>query len=92
MHGSLVPSHGVSKEFVQVMESGATAVAAGTGFSMVLKEDDSVWAMGRNTKGQLGDGAMTSTNSFSLVQMIPLAIFHIMLVLNGNRCQHAVEG
>jgi alpha-tubulin suppressor-like RCC1 family protein len=32
------------------------AVAAGSGFSLALKDDGTVWAWGSNTEGQLGDG------------------------------------
>ena len=43
---------------VQVM-SGATAVAAGSNHSLVLKSDGTVWSFGNNAYGQLG----TSTNN-----------------------------
>jgi alpha-tubulin suppressor-like RCC1 family protein len=36
--------------------SGVVAVAAGTAFSLFLKADGSLWGMGRNDQGQLGDG------------------------------------
>jgi alpha-tubulin suppressor-like RCC1 family protein len=35
---------------------GVTAVAAGDGFTLFLKSDGSLWAMGNNESGQLGDG------------------------------------
>ena len=42
----------------------AVAVAAGDMHSIVLKQDGSVWAAGRNDNGQLGDGSKTDRNSF----------------------------
>ena len=36
--------------------SDVTAIAAGNGYNMMLDKDGSVWATGKNDKGQLGDG------------------------------------
>ena len=44
---------------------------------MVLKQDDSVWATGRNTDGQLGDGSTTSRRSF------------VQVISNGAKALHA---
>ncbi len=35
----------------------------GTGFSIALKKDGTVWAWGVNTSGQLGDGTMSNRNA-----------------------------
>jgi uncharacterized repeat protein (TIGR02543 family) len=40
----------------QIMTDGVQAVAAGSGHSLILKADGSLWAMGGNSYGQLGDG------------------------------------
>jgi len=39
-----------------------TKVAAGTYYSLFLKSDGSLWAMGYNASGQLGDGTFNNTN------------------------------
>ena len=46
-----------SKTFVQVIviADGVKAIAAGAFHSMILKQDDSIWATGSNAHGQLGD-------------------------------------
>ncbi len=38
------------------------AIAAGEDHSLFLKSDGSLWAMGDNEFGQLGDGTLNSTN------------------------------
>ena len=51
--------------FVKVFSGGAIAVAAGGadgGHSMVLKQDGSVWATGKNMYGQLGDTTNAGRN------------------------------
>jgi alpha-tubulin suppressor-like RCC1 family protein len=40
----------------QIVSSNVTAVAAGSDFSLFLKSDGSLWAMGEDFFGQLGDG------------------------------------
>ncbi|MBF0523214.1 MAG: filamentous hemagglutinin N-terminal domain-containing protein, partial [Candidatus Omnitrophica bacterium] len=39
--------------------SGITGISAGSGFSIALKSDGTVYAWGLNTSGQLGDGTVT---------------------------------
>lgn len=50
--------------------SGAVAVAAGAGFSLVLRSDGSVLASGRNDHGQLGDGTTVSRQSAAPVPAV----------------------
>jgi hypothetical protein len=42
--------------------SNVTAIAAGMSYSLFLKSDGSLWAMGWNQSGQLGDGTYNTTN------------------------------
>ena len=44
------------------MASNVTAIAAGDYHSLFLKSDGSLWAMGWNDYGQLGDGTINNTN------------------------------
>jgi alpha-tubulin suppressor-like RCC1 family protein len=45
----------------------ATTIAAGGSTSLFLKSDGSLWAMGLNATGQLGDGTTTATNRPELI-------------------------
>ena len=46
----------------QIMSSNVMAIAAGSNHSLFLKNDGSLWAMGANYSGQLGDGTFNTTN------------------------------
>ncbi len=46
----------------QIVASGVTAIAGGTRHSLFLKSDGSLWAMGDNEYGQLGDGTTNNIN------------------------------
>ena len=53
---------------LQAVTSGAqpvTKIAAGYGHSLFLKSDGSLWAMGYNYDGQLGDGTTDSGNYYT---------------------------
>ena len=79
-------STSLSNSFVQVIESGAVAAAAGDGHSLVLKQGGYVWATGQNSKGQLGDGTVVSKDEFFFVKRIARAMavavggYHSMLL------------
>ena len=72
-----ISAHGIiySKNFVRVVSSGATAVAAGNAFGMALKQDGSVLAMGDNNRCQLGTARkdIENENVFFFVQIIARA-------------------
>ena len=63
-------SRGVGKYFLKVIESDAIAVAAGYAHGIVLKQDGSVWATGRNYRGQLGTGTQERVDTFVCVKML----------------------
>src|SRR5208282_5740187 len=46
----------------QIVANGVTAIAAGAYHSLFLKSDGSLWAMGANESGELGDGTYNTTN------------------------------
>ena len=46
----------------QIVASGVTAIAAGQDHSLFLKSDGSLWTMGDNVEGELGDGSFNNTN------------------------------
>ena len=56
------------------MEDSAIAAAAGNSFSMIVKKDGTVWGMGRNHHGQIGDGSTQRKGEVVFAQMIPGAI------------------
>lgn len=46
----------------QIVASDVTTIAAGFNHSLFLKSDGSLWGMGRNYDGELGDGTRSDTN------------------------------
>jgi len=50
-----------------IVASNVTAIAAGFNHSLFLKSDGSLWGMGANNYGQLGDGTYNSTNRPELI-------------------------
>ena len=49
---------------MQVISSGVTTVTAGNYYSIALMQDGGVWAMGKNSAGQHGDGTLSSKSDF----------------------------
>ena len=44
---------------IKIVESNVRAIALGHAHSLFLKTDGSLWGMGQNGSGQLGDGTTT---------------------------------
>ena len=51
----------------QIVTGNVTAIAAGENHSLVLKSDGSLWAMGYNGDGELGDGTYNNTSLPELI-------------------------
>jgi regulator of chromosome condensation (RCC1) repeat-containing protein/Regulator of Chromosome Condensation (RCC1) repeat protein len=71
-----------------IVGSGVTAIAAGGSFSLLIKSDGSLWGMGWNGNGELGDGTLNNTNLPELIVAGPMNIASISLagtnlMLNG---------
>jgi alpha-tubulin suppressor-like RCC1 family protein len=61
-----VPPYGTNQP-EQIVASNVTAIAAGDNFSLFVKSDGSLWAMGINNAGQLGDGTYNNNNFPELI-------------------------
>jgi alpha-tubulin suppressor-like RCC1 family protein len=46
----------------QIVASNVTAIAGGSDHSLFLKRDSSLWAMGLNSYGELGNGSHFNAN------------------------------
>ncbi len=83
------PNYGTNQP-EQIVASNVTAIAAGGYFSLFLKSDGSLWAMGDNGAGQLGDGTYNTTNRpeeivASNVTAIAAGYYHsLFLKRNGS--------
>ena len=56
----------------QIVAGGVTAIEAGDNHSLFVKSDGSLWVMGDNTAGQLGDGTYNRTNR--PIQVVPSGV------------------
>jgi alpha-tubulin suppressor-like RCC1 family protein len=54
----------IASQPVEIVPNDVTAVAMGYGHSLFLKSDGSLWAMGLNDAGQLGDGTSAPAPQF----------------------------
>jgi len=54
---------------IQIVPSGVVSASAGANHSFFVKTDGSLWGMGYNSSGQLGDGS--TTNRLTAVQVLP---------------------
>jgi alpha-tubulin suppressor-like RCC1 family protein len=61
VYNTLAP-YGTNQPQHIITTNAVTAIAAGDLFSLLVKSDGSLWAMGDNTYGQLGNGTFNQTN------------------------------
>jgi alpha-tubulin suppressor-like RCC1 family protein len=71
--------------------SGATALAAGDGHSLIIRQNGTVWATGLNGVGQLGLGNTTSRSSFTQIPGLNATAIacgenHSLAVLQSGSC------
>jgi len=69
----------------QIVSSNVTAISAGSYHSLFLKNDGSLWGMGDNQNGQLGDGTITVNYPYGT--NLPEQIITIPLGFNQIGCQ-----
>jgi alpha-tubulin suppressor-like RCC1 family protein len=73
---------------IQIFGSGVSDMAVGLHHSMILKSDGSLWGMGLNAHGQLGD--TTTTNHLSPVQItigvskVTCGYYHTLFIKNNG--------
>ncbi len=76
----------------QIVAGGVTAIATGPGaaHSLFLRSDGSLWAMGYNEQGQLGDGTYISTNrpeqivASNVTAIAAGTLFSLFLKIDGS--------
>jgi alpha-tubulin suppressor-like RCC1 family protein len=67
----------------QIVASNVTAIAAGTDYSLFLKSDGSLWAMGDNQNGQLGDGTYTRVSPYGTNQPEQIVASNVTAIATG---------
>ncbi len=86
----LPPSVIVTTNFpAQIVASGVADISAGDFHNLFIKSDGSLWAMGRNDFGELGDGTYLSTNVpkqvvASGVTNLAAGFFHSLFLKNDG--------
>jgi alpha-tubulin suppressor-like RCC1 family protein len=70
--------------------SSVTAIAAGSGHTVALRSDLTVWAWGNNSNGQLGDGTVISRSA--PVQVPVSGLTNITAIAAGNGYSVALRG
>jgi alpha-tubulin suppressor-like RCC1 family protein len=70
----------------QVPIDNVVAISAGTGVSLILRSDGSVWAWGQNIHGALGDGTTTSTVHNNLTPVRVIGLDDVTAIYAGDSC------
>ena len=69
---------------VQIVASNVTAIAAGGRHSLLLKGDGSVWAMGNNEFGQLGDGTYNDSTYYLTNRPKEIVASNVVAIAGGT--------
>jgi alpha-tubulin suppressor-like RCC1 family protein len=73
--GDGITTFAYTNRLEQIISSNVVAIAAGQYHNLFLKNDGSLWTVGWNIAGQLGDGTVNGTNN--LVQIVPSGVVAI---------------
>src|SRR5208282_5478621 len=68
----------------QIVASNVTAIAAGVAHSLFLKSDGSLWAMGYNGYGELGDGAYVAYPFYGTNQPEQIVASNVTAIAAGG--------
>ena len=87
-NNNVYPFHGPNRPEM-IVAGGVTAIAAGIQHSLFLESDGSLWGMGENDLGQLGDGTYNNTYLperivASGVTAIAAGGFHSLFLMNNG--------
>jgi alpha-tubulin suppressor-like RCC1 family protein len=67
-----------------ILTNGVTAIAAGDSHSLFLKSDGSLWGMGDNQAGELGDGTFSTYPTFGTNQPEQIVASNVMAIAAGG--------
>jgi alpha-tubulin suppressor-like RCC1 family protein len=90
-------TYGISPYFAtnrpeMILSNNVTAIAGGYFHTLLLKSDGSLWAMGFNQYGQLGDGTVNQTNRPELIVSAPPSYIISAQLLSGGNVQLSFAG
>ena len=68
----------------QIVASNVTAIAAGWAHSLFLKNDGSLWAMGGNESGELGDGTFLTNEPYGTALPEQIVASNVTAIAGGN--------
>ena len=78
-----IPPYGIDQP-EQILAGNVTAVSAGGQHSLILKSDGSLWAMGFNTSGQLGDGTFATSAPYGVDRPEQIVAGNVTAVAAGG--------
>ncbi|RYG98561.1 MAG: hypothetical protein EON58_06785, partial [Alphaproteobacteria bacterium] len=85
--GNEAPRRNTNQSLPLQIASGVAQAAAGGNHTLFVKTDGSLWAMGRNNKGQLGDGNSGATTALRIardVTQVAAGFDHSLFIKNDG--------